>query len=53
MTPKFQNELIRGSLISLCGLNQLITAPTHILKHSSSCIDLILTNQLNLIRDSS
>ena len=31
------------------GLQQLIDEPTHICKNSSSCIDLIFTNQPNLI----
>ena len=39
------------SLITLYGLNQLIKEPTHVLEHTSSCIDLISTNQANLIRD--
>ena len=38
--------------MTLYGLNQLITEPTHILEHSSSCIDLIFTKQPNFIRDS-
>ena len=36
----------------LLGLNQLISDPTHILQHSSSCIDLIFVNQPNLVIDS-
>ena len=32
-------------------LSQLISDPTHIAQHSSSCIDLIFTNQLNFIID--
>ena len=32
-------------LMTFYGLYQLIPAPTHILVHSSSCIDLIFTNQ--------
>ena len=35
------------------GFQQLIPDPTHILKNSSSCIDLISTDQPNLITDSS
>ena len=35
------------------GFQQLIPDPTHILKNSSSCIDLIFTDQPNLITDSS
>ena len=38
--------------MNLYGLNQLITMPKHILERSSSCIDLIFTNQPNLIIDS-
>ena len=34
---------------TIYGLQQLIDKPTHILKNSSSCIDLIFTNQPNLI----
>ena len=34
------------------GFQQLISEPTHILKDSSSCIDLIFTDQPNLITDS-
>ena len=33
------------------GLNQLIQEPTHILNLSSSCIDLILTSQPNLVME--
>ena len=40
------------SLTSLYGLTQLIAEPTHVLENSSSCIDLIFTNQPNLIMDS-
>ena len=31
------------------GFNQIIKEPTHILNNSSSCIDLILTSQPNLV----
>ena len=34
------------------GLNQLIQEPTHILNSSTSCIDLILTSQPNLVMES-
>ena len=34
------------------GLEQLIYEPTHILSNSSSCIELIFTNQPNLVIDS-
>ena len=40
------------SLTTSYGFQQLISEPTHILKNSSSCIDLILTDQPNLITDS-
>ena len=40
------------SLMTLYGLNQLTTEPTHISKHSSSCTGRIFTNQSNLIRNS-
>ena len=37
---------------SLYGKKQSISAPTHILQHSSSCIDLILVDEPNLVIDS-
>ena len=40
------------SLISMYDFNQLISDPTHILPASSSCIDLIFTDQPNLVVDS-
>ena len=39
---------ILENLTSLYGMKQLISAPTYILRHSSSCIDLIFVNQPNL-----
>ena len=36
---------------STYGLHQLISDPTHILPNSSSCIDLIFTDQTNLVVD--
>ena len=39
------------SLTSLYGMKQLIAEPTHVLENSLSCIDLIFTNQPNLIMD--
>ena len=39
------------SLTSLYGMKQLIAEPAHVLENSSSCIDLIFTNQSNLIMD--
>ena len=38
-----------NSLISMYGFDQLISYPTHILPASSSCIDLIFTDQPNLV----
>ena len=40
------------SLSTSYGFQQLISEPTHILKNSSSCIDLIFTDQPNLITGS-
>ena len=39
-------------LTSLYGMKQVITEPTHVLESSASCIDLILTNQSNIVMDS-
>ena len=39
-------------LTSLYGMKQVITEPTHTLENSSSCTDLIFSNQPNLIMDS-
>ena len=39
-------------LTSLYGMKQVITEPKHILENSSSCIDLIFSNQPNVITDS-
>ena len=39
-------------LTLLHGMKQVITEPTHILENSFSCIDLIFSNQPNLITDS-
>ena len=36
------------SLTTMHGLQQLISDPTHLLPNSSSCIDLIFTDQSNL-----
>ena len=43
---------ILENLNFLYGMKQLICAPTHILQHSSSCIDLIFVSQPNLVIDS-
>ena len=40
------------SVTSVHGFHQLISQPTHLLPQSSSCIDLIFTDQPNLIVDS-
>ena len=40
------------SLTTFYNLYQLISEPTHILQYSQSCIDLIFTNQPNLVIDS-
>ena len=40
------------SLTTSYGLSQVISDPTHILPNSSSCIDLIFTNQLNVVTES-
>ena len=40
-----------GSLTSVHGFHQLLSWPTHQLSQSSSCIDLIFTDQPNLIVD--
>ena len=42
----------RTDYLTTYGFQQLISEPTHILKNSSSCIDLIFTDQPNLITDS-
>ena len=43
---------ITDSLTTLHGFKQIISDPTHILAQSSSCIDLILTDQPNYVIDS-
>ena len=40
------------SLVSTHGFHQLISEPTHILRNSLSCIDLIFTDQSSLVVDS-
>ena len=37
------------SLTTVHGFHQLISQPTHLMPHSSSCIDLIFTDQPNII----
>ena len=39
------------SITTSYGLSQIISDPTHILPNSSSCIDLIFTNQPNLVTE--
>ena len=39
------------ALTSYHGLHRLLSQPTHILANSSSCIDLIFTDQPNLVTD--
>ena len=39
-------------LSSVYGFHQLLSQPTHLLPQTSSCIDLIFTDQPNLIVDS-
>ena len=41
-----------NDVTSSYALSQIISGPTHILPHSSSCIDLIFTNHPNLITNS-
>ena len=43
---------ILENLTSSYGMKQLISAPTHNLQHSPSCIDLTFVNQSNLVIDS-
>ena len=43
-----EEDTILENITSLYGVKQLISAPTSILQHSSSCIDLIFVNQPNL-----
>ena len=40
------------ALSSFHGLHQLIKETTHLMQNSASCIDLIFTNQPNLVIDS-
>ena len=41
------------SITSLYRMKQIISEPSHTLQHSFSCIDLIFTNQPNIVMDSS
>ena len=43
---------ILENLTSLYRMKQVISAPTHILQHLSSCSDLIFDNKLDLVIDS-
>ena len=47
-----QEGLLIEELLAQLGLSQVINKPTHISQHFSSCIDLLFTNQQNLITDS-
>ena len=47
-----EESKILENLTSLFGMKQLISAPTHILQHFSSYIDLVFVNQPNLVVDS-
>ena len=40
------------SITSLSGMKQFISEPTHNLQQPSSCIDLIVTNPPNIVRNS-
>ena len=40
------------AITSRFGLQQLIKDPTHILTDSSSCVDLLVTSQPNLVMES-
>ena len=47
--PDTREGIEIGSLTSSFGLTQIITEATHILPNSSTCIDLLFTNQPNII----
>ena len=47
----YEGSKIDG-VTSQFGLEQIIKEPTHIIGNSSSCIDLIFTNQPNLVMES-
>ena len=49
---KTDKSTSEGKKVEDITLMQLITCPTHIMPNSSSCIDLIFTNQTNLVVDS-
>ena len=49
---KTEEATVLGNLTSLYEMKQLISAPTHTLQNSSSCIDLTFVNHLNLLTDS-
>ena len=53
---KNDNTTVEGALLGaltyLNGFHQLISEPTNLLSTSTSCIDLIFTNQSNLVVDS-
>ena len=47
-----EESIILQNVTSFYEMKQFISSPTHVLQHSSSCIDLIFVNQPNLIIDS-
>ena len=47
-----EDSTILKTVTSLYEMKQLISAPTHILQHSSSCFDFVFVNQPNLVIDS-
>ena len=49
MIPLLLKALILTLLISIYGYVQLISDPTHVLPASSLCIDLIFSDQPNLV----
>ena len=47
-----EEDTILENLTSLHKMKQLTSAPTYTLQHSSSCIEFIIVNHLNLLIDS-
>ena len=51
-----QNKTTQGleieNLLSQFSLSQIINKPTHIYQNFNSCIDMLFTNEQNLINDS-
>mgnify|MGYP001793479390 CR=1 FL=1 len=50
--PDTPEGLDISALTSSYGLTQIITEPTHILPNSNTCIDLLFTNQPNIVSES-